>query len=97
MSSLQYFSMEKQNTNMQGKSLMKFNKFNKIIVKTAGSCKESQKLRHGTIKSGAVWQTKAETFMETNPTYYYDMTRVGILNPRSTLRMSVFLYPNENS
>ena len=82
--------------NVQDKSLMKFNKFNKIIVKTAESSKESHKLRHGTTKSGAVWQTKTETLMETNPTYYYDMARVGMLHPRNTLRMSIFLYPNEN-
>lgn len=91
-----FYGKTKYYTNVQDKSLMKFNKFNKITVKTAGSCKESHKLRHGTTKSGAVWQTKTETLMETNPTYYYDMARAGILNPRNTLRMSVFLYPNEN-
>lgn len=84
-----FYGKTKYYTNVQDKSLMKFNKFNKITVKTAG-------LRHGTTKSGAVWQTKTETLMETNPTYYYDMARAGILNPRNTLQMSVFLYPNEN-
>ena len=43
-----FYGKTKYYTNVQDKSLMKFNKFNKITVKTAGSCKESHKLRHGT-------------------------------------------------